>query len=216
MMRMRTVQHIFLLSALAIGAASCGDVVRQGRSPVYLVLDSLGASAGKSGSSSSTFTSFLLSDVITNVTTPDPCSAAKPCPTIFNDTGQAVLRISLKDLATGTTGTATAPTANNEVTITRYHVAYRRADGRNVQGVDVPFGFDGAATGTVPSGGKLTLGFEMVRHVAKEESPLVQLKDNGVIITTIADITFYGRDQVGNDVSVSGSMQIDFGNFGDQ
>ena len=32
-----------------------------------------------------------------------------------------------------------------------------------VNGVDVPFGFDGAATGTVPSGGTLTLTFELVR-----------------------------------------------------
>ena len=54
-----------------------------------------------------------------------------------------------------------------------------------------------------------------MRHTAKEESPLVQLKTNGVIISTIADVTFYGRDQVGNEISVTGSIRIDFGNFGD-
>jgi len=104
---------------------------------------------------------------------------------------------------------------NNEVTITRYHVSYRRADGRNTQGVDVPYAFDGVATGTVGPGTSLTLGFQLVRNVAKKESPLVQLVTNPVIITMIADVTFYGQDRVGNDVSASGAVQIDFGNFGD-
>ena len=104
---------------------------------------------------------------------------------------------------------------NNEVTITRYHVSYRRADGRNTQGVDVPYAFDGASTGTVPASGNITLGFELVRHVAKKEPPLIQLLTSSTIITTIADVTFYGQDRVGNEISVTGSLQIDFGNFGD-
>ena len=61
----------------------------------------------------------------------------------------------------------------------------------------------------------MTIGFPLVRNTAKEESPLVQLKTNGVIISTIADVTFYGRDQVGNDISATGSIGIAFGNFGD-
>ena len=74
------------------------------------------------------------------------------------------------------TSRATSPTTNSEVTINRYHVNYRRADGRNTPGVDVPYAFDGAVTGTT-SGGQLELGFELVRHVAKMESPLVELGD---------------------------------------
>jgi hypothetical protein len=108
------------------------------------------------------------------------------------------------------------PTSNNQVTLTRYHVTYRRADGRNTPGLDVPFGFDGAATGTVPPTGALTLSFELVRHVAKQESPLAQLVLSPNIINTIADVTFYGTDLVGNAVSASGSMSIEFGNFGDR
>ena len=65
-------------------------------------------------------------------------------------------------------------------------------------------------------GGTLSLGFELVRHVAKQESPLVQLVTSPTIISTIADITFYGADRVGNEVQVTGSILIDFGNFGDQ
>jgi hypothetical protein len=43
----------------------------------------------------------------------------------------------------------------------------------------------------------------------------VQLASNPVFLTTLAEVTFYGRDQVGNDVSVTGLIQINFGNFSD-
>jgi hypothetical protein len=179
---------------------------------MYLVIDRLEGVRGgpNSGAASGT----LASDVITNVTSPAPCSPATPCPTIFADSGRADLRLAPKNVTTG--GTPSAPTTNNDVTISRYHVAYRRTDGRNTPGTDVPYAFDGAVTGTVPVGGTLSLSFVLVRNVAKQEPPLVQLVANPTILTTIADVTFYGRDQVGNDISVSGSIQIDFGNFGDQ
>jgi hypothetical protein len=109
-----------------------------------------------------------------------------------------------------------APSANNVVTLNRYHVAYRRADGRNTPGVDVPYPFDGAITLSVAGGGAATGTFEIVRHVAKLETPLVQLQSNGTVISTLADVTFYGTDRVGNDVNVTGSIQINFGNFADQ
>jgi hypothetical protein len=193
-------------TALIAVSVSCGSAVRQGRSPVYLVIDQL---TGQSGASGGTKSNTLQSDVITMVTTPDPCSAKTPCPTIFSDSGAVTLRALPKDVS------ATAPTTNSEVTVNRYHVSYRRADGHNTPGVDVPYGFDGAATGTTVNG-KLDLTFELVRHVAKMESPLVELGHNAAVITTIADVSFYGRDQVGNDVTVTGTMQIDFGNFGDK
>jgi hypothetical protein len=193
-------------------SASCGDVVRQGRAPVYLVIDSLQGISG--GNTTGAASGVLQSDVIGSRTSPAPCSTTAPCPTVFNDSGTVTLRLSVKDL--GTANSPTTATTNNEVTVNRYRVEYRRADGRNTPGVDVPYAFEGATTGTVPKNGTLTLGFELVRHVAKEESPLVQLIYNSAIITTIADVTFYGRDQVGNEVNVTGSIQIDFGNFGDR
>ncbi|MFN7984551.1 MAG: hypothetical protein U0Q11_22130 [Vicinamibacterales bacterium] len=209
---MRHFSKLAVLSALAVASASCGDVARSGRSPVYLVIDSITAVAG--GSSSTTPAGFLQSDVLRLVTTPDPCTTTAPCPTIYNDTGTATFHLALKDIGSATT--PTSPSSNNQVTITRYHVSYRRADGRNTQGVDVPYAFDGAGTLTVPIGNAASLGFELVRHVAKAESPLVQLVNNATIITTIADVTFYGQDLVGNEIQASGSIQVDFGNFGDR
>ena len=210
MTRMRNISRILVAAAAAIASTSCGDVVRTGRAPVFLVIDSLAAAKGDDDQK---FSSFLLSDVITIVTTPAPCTTESPCPTIFNDPGQATLRLAPKDI--GPVGAAT-PTTNNEVTITRVHVKYRRADGRNIQGVDVPYEVDAAATATVPATGTVTMGFQLVRHTSKEESPLIQLKNNGAIIATIAEVTLYGRDRVGNDISAMGMIEVDFGNFGDK
>jgi hypothetical protein len=207
---MRTFKGLAGIAAV-IASVSCGDVVRQGRSPVYLVINQLQASSG--GATSGQLSGTLQSDVLGSRTSPAPCTSDSPCRTVFNDTAEVTLRLSPRDIGTATN--PTTPSLNNEVTINRYHVVYRRADGRNTPGVDVPYGFDGAVTGTVPAGGTLTLGFEIVRHVAKEEPPLVQLITSSTIITTIADVSFYGTDQVGNEVSVTGSILVDFGNFGD-
>jgi hypothetical protein len=55
----------------------------------------------------------------------------------------------------------------------------------------------------------------LVRHIAKQEAPLQALVFSPVIISTIAEITFYGHDQTGREASVSGQMLVSFGNFGD-
>jgi hypothetical protein len=191
---------------------SCGDVVRTGRSPVFLTIDLMQSATGNRP------TQFnggaLLSDVVTIITSGGVCSQTNPCQVIFDDFGQVTLRTPLKDVTNPSS--PNAPTTNNEVTINRYRVVYRRTDGRNVQGVDVPYAFDGGVTGTVPLGGALTLAFEVVRHVAKVEPPLAALRSNGGIIYTIADVTFFGKDRVGNEIQATGTMQVNFGNFGDQ
>jgi hypothetical protein len=207
---MRNLTRFLALAALVGMTASCGDVVRNGKSPSYLVIDSL---AGIRGASTiGTPASTLISDVITNVTSPAPCTQTAPCPTIFGDSGQAIMHIALKDPGTATT--PSTPSQVNSITIDRYRVDYIRADGRNTPGVDVPYGFDGAVTVTVANT-TTTFGFALVRVVAKEEAPLVQLKNSASFITGIARVTFYGHDQAGNEVTATGSIQIDFGNFGD-
>src|SRR5256885_1094124 len=177
-MRMCSTARLVFAAAIVAATASCGDVIRQGQSPVVLVMNSL---AGAQGNKPTTFGNPLSSDVITNVISPAPCSATSPCPTIFNDIGQVILSLSPKDLTI-------TPTANNQVTITRYHIDYIRTDGRTTQGVDVPYSVDGASTGTVPSGGTLTLAFELVQTVAKQQAPLIQLVSNPAIINTIARV----------------------------
>ena len=205
---MRNATRLIGLAALVAASVSCGDVVRQGSSPVFLVIDQLSGLRGavQQGTPSST----LVSDVITNVTSPDPCSTATPCPTVFGDTGQALLRAPLKNL-----GATTSPTSNNEVTINRVRVEYVRTDGRNTQGIDVPYAFDNAVTGTIGAGGTLTVSFELVRNIAKREAPLVQLRSGDNILSMIAKVTFFGVDRTGNAIQTTGNITIELGNFGD-
>jgi len=204
------VSIIALTAAVAAATVSCGDAVRQGSAPAYLVVDSL---QGSPGNKPGTLGNPISSDVLTIVTTGGTCSLTNPCPTVFDDVGQVVLRLAPRDV--GTPGAPSTLTTNNEVTVTRYHVDYIRTDGHNVPGVDVPYSIDGGITGTVPSSGTISIGFELVRHTAKKETPLVQLVDNGAILATIAEVTFYGTDRTGNAVSVVARIQINFANFGD-
>jgi len=197
---------------LAAVAASCGSVVRDGRAPVILVVDS---TAGIRGAVTlGTATPSLFSDVFSLVTSGGTCTTGNPCPTIFEDFGQLSLHLVLKDI--GLPGTTPSPSSNNQVTITRVHVSYRRTDGRNQEGVDVPYGFDSGATLTVTGSTVQTMSFPLVRIQAKQEAPLQALRTNNQFISVIAEMTVYGQDVVGNSVSATGSINIDFGNFGDQ
>ena len=126
---------LLLVVALVALSSACGEFTREGRSPVVLVVDRLSVDddAGT-----------LLSDVVTEGS-------------IINDMAEAELRIVLKD--PGAPGVSSNPSALNAVTVTRYHVEYRRTDGRNVQGTDVPYAFDSGTTVTL--GSMLTA---LVRH----------------------------------------------------
>jgi hypothetical protein len=180
-------------------ATSCSKAIRTGQSPAYLVLSSLTGTAG-GGALAGTASSNLSSDVITRV------PALTGTPTIFADTGQATLQLQMRDVLL-------SPSAVNAVTLTQYHVKFIRSDGRNVQGVDVPYEFDGGLGITVS--GTTSVGFVLVRNQAKLEAPLTGLVNNGQVLSTIAEVTFYGHDQNGRAVSVSGRLDVAFANFGD-
>jgi hypothetical protein len=196
-----SLKFVVILTAAGIGSG-CGDMARQGRSPSQVVINSLQASAagGDLGA-------FLQSDVITMAEEDDPMSC-----TVLNDVGQVTMSIILKDQ--GTPGAVASPSALNQVTFTRYRVEYRRTDGRRQPGVDVPYPYESAVTFTVPASGQVTAGFNLVRQTAKLEAPLMALRRGAVLLSMIADVTFYGRDQAGNDVATAGSIGITFGDFG--
>jgi hypothetical protein len=180
--------------------SSCAsELTRTGSSPVFVIVDFIEAAAGATPDD---FGGFLLSDVVTNGG-------------IFNDVGRAQFRIALKNPGPG--AIPTTPSSINQVTLNRYRVTYRRADGRNTAGVDVPHAFDGAFTATIPQTGEVIGVFEMVRHQAKAEPPLANLAGLGgrLIISTIAEVTFYGRDQAGNEVEATTSISVNFGDFAD-
>jgi hypothetical protein len=197
-----------VFGAAAIAAVSCGEVARTGRSSAFLIINSLEAASGADPSQSSTT---LNSDVETLVDSTVNGETVRT-PTVFNDPATVTFRVEMKNPVG-----PTSPGAINDITVTRYHVNYRRADGRNTPGVDVPYGFDGAFTVTVPAGGTADAAFDIVRHQNKREPPLSNMRGGGGarLLSVIAEITFYGRDQAGNEVSVMGSMSINFADFGD-
>jgi len=191
-----------------ISSACGGDLMRTGRSAVFLTVDNMQAASGGTAGSAS---SFLLSDVQVLVDQTVNGVTIK-VPTVFNDTLTATIRSNEKNQ-----NPDSLLTIINAVTLTRYHVDFRRTDGRNTPGVDVPFGFDGGLGVTIQPGATANVVIELVRHQAKLEPPLKNLAGVGGqgFISTIAEVTFYGRDQNGNEVAVTGRIDVQFGDFGD-
>jgi hypothetical protein len=191
-----------LLGAALVAAATvlpgCTSQQLQGAGSSYLIVDALNASRGDADD----FSGQLESDVI------GPTG-------VVSDVAKIDLRLGMKD--PGTTTNPSTPTSANFITVTRYHVKYVRSDGRNTQGVDVPYEFDGGATVTVRDGASIsTLVITLVRASAKLEAPLLALRTQGgqVVLTTIAEVTLYGTDQAGREVSVQGKIAVTFADFG--
>jgi len=196
--RMALAIAVVLTAALA--ATSCSDKVLQGKGSSYLVIDVLEAA---SGNKAGTFDTVLQSDVLTKGG-------------VLEDLGRITLHIAMKDVVGNPPYTGTEPTANNVITVNRYHVDFVRADGRSGQGVDVPYSFDGATTATITTA-PTALTFGLVPVQRKLEAPLLALRNQGgaIAILTIANVTFYGYDQTGNAVSVKGSITVNFADWAD-
>lgn len=196
--------------ALLLSSVSCGEVIRQDRAPVIVIIDSLEAA---SGALPGEMSGFLLSDVQTLVEQ-EVGGESVMVPVIFNDIGQATMRIIAKDMGNG--AVSLAPTPLNAVTINRYRINFIRSDGRNAPGVDVPFPIEGAVTATLTAGPTI-VPFEMVRHQQKLEQPLRSLANFGgrLFISTIAEITFFGADQVGNTLQAKGTISVSFSDYAD-
>jgi hypothetical protein len=185
---------LLLVAGAATSVAGCSSTVREGQSPAYLVLRSLQASSGDN-----TFSTVLRSDVMTEGS-------------VFEDNGKVELSLAMRDVTN-----PAGPTTNNLVTLNRYRVQFRRTDGRNTPGEDVPYAFEGAVGVTVGDGNTEAV-FSIVRAQAKLERPLVTLRggNGALVISTIADVTFFGKDQTGRDVTVTGSISVNFADWADE
>jgi len=168
----------------ALVLPSCSDTVRTGQASSYLVMTTIEGGDGVP----------VHSDVVSDQGG------------IIDDVGTASFSLQMKDVLN-------QPSPNNSITLTQYHVEFVRSDGHNVQGVDVPYAFDGGVGITIAGTG--SVGFTVVRVQAKLESPLKALRGLGgaVAISTVARVTFYGHDQTGREVSVTGNLQVDFADW---
>ena len=193
------------LGALLLPLSGCGANL-PGNGSSYVIIQSL---QGASGAEPDAFGATLASDVQTLVDATINGQQVKS-PTIYEDPGRAVLVLAMKDPV------GAAPTTTNLITLNRYRVTYVRTDGRNTPGVDVPYPFDGAITATIGDE-PTTVGLTLVRLQSKLENPLLPLVGGGgaLAISTLAEVTFYGADQTGHEVSVTGRISVTFADWGD-
>jgi len=189
----RTAALAATLLAAAAGVSGCTSVQRNATAPSYLIVESFQAAAGVDPSKLS---GSLGSDVLTNNVR-------------YEDSGQVVLRLAMVDPIS-----VTGPTSTNFITVNRYHVRYIRNDGKNVQGVDIPFEFDGTASMTIGVAVG-TLPISLVRAQAKGVAPLSDLIGTNAHILTQAEVTIFGTDQAGNAVQVVAHISVDFSDWKD-
>lgn len=150
---------------------------------------------------------------------------------VVNDDADVSVNIFRKN---NNTGMGVSPVEH--IYLERYEVRYIRSDGRNQEGVDVPYRITGPL-GNVryhtpsPGGGgevEATVTITVVRHQAKLEPPLRNLQggvvgDTGAaqlpgagILTTIAEVTIHGRTVQGQALVAKGNVQVTFADFPDE
>ncbi len=195
------------MAGLLLGVTGCANTNNRDedtRGASLLILDGIEATAG--GFTAGTESTILLSDVLScNDDDPPLCS-------VFNDDGNATFRNVALDPNAGSSGTS----FYQDIQLYRYRVQYTRSDGRNAQGVDVPYMFDSVMNWNIPVNGTADVAFLLVRHAAKVERPLVDLIGFGdeFVISTNTRVDFWGRDIAGNEHQVFGWIDIEFADFG--
>jgi hypothetical protein len=110
------------------------------------------------------------------------------------------------------------PSIYSNIFVNRYVVSYIRSDGKNQEGVDVPYSFEGAMSAMVEVDSEESVSFIIVRAIAKLEPPLVDMaqgRGEGQLNVT-ARIDFYGKDTVGNSVKATGYLSIFFADYAEQ
>jgi len=147
--------------------------------------------------------SYLESDVLRI----DPDSGTQ---TIVADPAIAILKAKLLDPLP-----INPPSDYNNILLTRYTVNYFRSDGKNTEGVDIPYSFEGYLSTRLVVDVSTEIAFVIVRAVAKGEPPLLSIRDGRGegVLTITARVDFYGHDMRDNTVIVTGYLTIYFANY---
>lgn len=105
------------------------------------------------------------------------------------------------------------------ILVDQIDVEFRRTDGRNVEGVDVPYSFTQPVNMLVTIDEEIEIPFVLIRHVAKLEEPLLSLRavtSQGFVLQLVAKVTLHGKDLGGHRVApVSGYLSVWCSNFAD-
>jgi len=194
------IAQVLAVSALALVLAACNALENETDSMSRLIIVELtGLNAeGTSGN-------YIQSDVLFE----DPATGAT---SIIADIASATLTAQMLD---PDPVTGISPYA--DIQLTGYHVSFTRADGKNTPGVDVPYPFEGSLSALVRVGSQTGVSFVIVRESAKMEQPLLSLLEptsRAEIITTIAQVDFFGHDLSNKAVKATGTISITFANYG--
>lgn len=110
------------------------------------------------------------------------------------------------------------PSQYNSIMLTRYIVSYFRTDGKNSEGVDIPYSFEGSLSTLIEIDQSVDISFIIVREVAKLEPPLINLADGRAegTINVTAKVEFYGHDLTNKTVKATGYLTIVFANYIDE
>ncbi len=105
----------------------------------------------------------------------------------------------------------------NSIMVTHYVVSYFRSDGKNTEGVDIPYSFEGYLSTLIEIDSIEELSFVLVREVAKLEPPLINLHEGrgDGVLQLRASVEFYGHDMANKVVKTMGYLSIYFANYAD-
>ncbi len=189
---------IMAILPLAFALIACNPIENETTSSSLLIVDSIVGQSleGDEGQ-------YLESDVLFE-------DEDKGITTIYADPAVASLTASLLDPIS-----VTGPSQYNSISVEKYRVSYSRTDGRASEGVDVPYSHEGVMTVLINVGTTRDISFTIVRAAAKAEPPLVEMaegRDTG-ILTCLAKVEFFGKDQAGRSVKATGYLTIHFANY---
>jgi hypothetical protein len=190
---------ILVLIITVLVLASCNASEDESTSASMLQIVSLTGKdlEGKDGSTT------VFSDVITNGG-------------IFNDNGVAALRA----VTINPNLTTNQITEYMDVMVDQIDVEFQRTDGRNVEGVDVPYRFTQPMNMLVQIDEEVDIPFVLIRHVAKLEPPLLALREvpsREFVLHLVAIVTIHGKDLGGHRVApVTGYISVWCANFADE
>ncbi len=180
---------------LILVLSACNPLEDKSKSSSFIIIESIMGTDAEGNNAN-----FLQSDVL------------KSDSTVVADIAEATLQAALMD-PDPILGTS----QYNDIILDRYIVSYSRVDGKNQQGVDVPYAFEGSLSQILRVGTSTTISFVVVREVAKLEAPLIDLVSNRAegVIEAVAKIEFYGHDMTNNTVTATGYLTIFFANYAD-
>ena len=211
---MRTSIRLFGLAALTAATVSCGDVVRQGSSPVFLVIDQLAGQRGATTLGAPSNPLDLRRDHQRHVA---GAVLGRRRRARRSSATAARSRCARRSRTSAPRWRSRRPRTTRSRS-TAYHVEYiARRRPQHARASTCRSRSTARSPARSRRAARCTLGFELVRNVAKQESPLVQLAHQQQLHhgDRRRDV-LRRRPRRQRRSRPPGQIQIEFGNFGDQ